>query len=243
MFLIMIFVMIMVAGSPVSVNAASLQGLSACHGPIDTLKTYPQGIILFETSAWFPDQDAFNLVFSPDGNTLWFSRANPGYTQSDIFFSRRLEKGWGEAQKAAFSSDWVDFDPFVSSDRQYLLFVSNRAVQRQDCGFDIWMVEFGDEGWREPVNLGAEIYSGYHDSFMSVALNGNLYFCSDRPGGMGSYDIYRRHWVAGRRTAPENLGQAINSHAMETDPLIAPDERFIIFSRGNLYISFQVDGQ
>jgi hypothetical protein len=63
-----------------------------------------------------------------------------------------------------------------------------------------------------------------------------LYFCSNRAGGQGNWDI----WVATRPTlsapfgAPVNLGPAINSNANESDPRISADNRTLVFTSSRL---------
>jgi hypothetical protein len=47
-----------------------------------------------------------------------------------------------------------------------------------------------------------------------------LYFASTRKGGFGGSDIYRSRVSGGTPTAPENLGEEINSKANESDPAI-----------------------
>jgi hypothetical protein len=47
-----------------------------------------------------------------------------------------------------------------------------------------------------------------------------LYFASAREGGFGGSDIYRSRVSGGTPTAPENLGEEINSEANESDPAI-----------------------
>ena len=65
-----------------------------------------------------------------------------------------------------------------------------------------------------PTNLGPEVNSSDYDFSPSITADGlQLYFESDRPGGVGTYDI----WMSTRATkaddwgAPTNLGPPINT--------------------------------
>jgi WD40-like Beta Propeller Repeat len=63
--------------------------------------------------------------------------------------------------------------------------------------------------------------------------------------------IYRSRFINGKYSAPENLGDSINSKYFDGDPYIAPDESFLIFvsynrpdglGDGDLYISLNRNG-
>jgi hypothetical protein len=70
----------------------------------------------------------------------------------------------------------------------------------------------------------------YNLSFPYVSAdNRYLFFCSDMPGGVGSYDIYMCENVNGRWTKPENLGPVVNSSDAEIHPFL--------HSSGRLYFA------
>ncbi len=187
--------------------------------------------------------DEFNAVFTPDMGTVFFSRANRNYSESQIYSSSRTAEGWSDPLRLPFSSDFVEFDPFITPDGRKLLFVSARPVDGVRKGYEIWTAEKTADGWGEPRNLGPVVNTSQNDAFVTAAANGNLYFCSDRDGSLGSYDIYVSRLVDGQYQRPENLGPRINTAQMDTDPLISPDERFLIFSRGDFYISYNAGGE
>ena len=87
----------------------------------------------------------------------------------------------------------------------------------------------------EPVNLGPIVNSSGDAAGVSVSHDGlSLYFCSDRDGGYGSYDI----WVTMRETqlsdweAPVNLGPIVNTAAGCMAPCISADGLTLYFSDG-----------
>jgi len=191
-------------------------------------------------------------AFTPDGKTLYFVRSTPNFNLWTILVSR-FEKGkWSSPEVAPFSGRYSDADPFITADGSRLYFISNRPVaDKTNPDLDIWVVEKTAKGWSEPKNLGAPINSAGSEWFPTVAANGTIYFGSDRAGGKGRTDIYRARLVNGQYAAAENLGDAINTQFNEFEPLIAPDESFMIFMTGgrqdarggfDLYITYQRDG-
>jgi len=70
------------------------------------------------------------------------------------------------------------------------------------------------------------------ESMPSVSSDGKLlYFISDRPGGVGGYDIYRSHKDdQGVWSKPENLGPSINTKGNEKTPFLHTDSQTLYFS-------------
>lgn len=91
--------------------------------------------------------------------------------------------------------------------------------------------KIGDQ-WTYPENAGRNINSGNWDSQPSVSADGNqLYFTSNRPGGLGGADIYISTLDAeGYWQKPENAGPVINTAEDDKSPFIHPDGRTLYFS-------------
>lgn len=210
---------------------------------------------LFAPNAISTGDYELNAAFSPDGGTLYFTKATPDARMSHMtIVSARIQNGkWGAPEVAPFSGQYSDAAPAFSPDGTKLFFISKRPVggtmPKED--FDIWMVERkGKDGWSEPVRLDAPINTSGNEYCPGVAANGTLYFAAERPGGKGGLDLYRARFVDGRYTEPENLGDAINSEHAEMDLYVAPDESYLIFAshrpgqgNGDLYISYNRDGR
>lgn len=86
-----------------------------------------------------------------------------------------------------------------------------------------------------PINLGEVVNSSYQDSTPSISTDGlTLYFFSDRPGGVGGWDI----WVTSRPSlgAPwsdaTNLGAPVNTNQSDASPSISSDGLSLYFERG-----------
>lgn len=139
-----------------------------------------------------------------------------------------------------FSVDRIR-DYFVSADDQYLLFL---AESNDDCGhFDIYVslkTSIGE--WASPTNLGPSINTDADEWDVYLAAdNRTLYFSSNGQAGEGGYDIYVStrlddSWT--NWTAPQNLGNTINTSKDEKEFSLPMDCREIVFTReGKLYIS------
>ncbi|UCD24013.1 MAG: PD40 domain-containing protein [Gemmatimonadota bacterium] len=188
-------------------------------------------------------------MFSPDGKEFYFSRftGGRGYT---IMVMREGENGWMEPEVAPFSGDYSEVDMFITHDGQRFFYVSKRPLTPDGArspGYQIWSMSRDGYGWSEPVHLGSTVNMGPRQLYPTVAANGNLYFNS-AVSGYGEGDFFKSTYNAGSYGVPENLGDSVNSEYDETDALIAPDERFLIFTsvgradgfgNGDLYISFR----
>lgn len=190
----------------------------------------------------------FNSAFSPDGKSFYFSRSGKGKWM--IYVTELQAGSWSKPRLAPFNEPrYSQADPFIALDGA-LYYISNRPKTAGDTvsDYDIWRVRARPDGsWTKPENVEA-VNSDSTEYYMSLAANGNLYFASDRPGTLGSHDIYVSRYVNGNYTKPENLGPAINSGNMEHDPMIAPDEQYLIFTSadrkdshgsGDLYYSLR----
>jgi Tol biopolymer transport system component len=190
----------------------------------------------------------FNSAFSLDGKCFYFSRSSKGKWM--IYMTELREGSWGKPVLAPFTeTEYSQADPFISGDGT-LYYISNRPRHRGDTipDYDIWLIRpRGDGSWTEPENPEG-INSDSTEYYVSRSANGNLYFASNRAGTLGSHDIYVSRYVDGVYTAPQNLGSAINSEQMEHDPMISPDEQYLVFTSvdradsygsGDLYYSLR----
>ncbi len=118
-------------------------------------------------------------------------------------------------------------DPVLDAAGRTIYFARGRS----GADADIYVAERGADGWTAPrplagVNTGADEL-GPHPSPDGRAL----YFASDRPGGVGLYDL----WVTRRGSddewlPPENLGPSVNSRYNDHAPAVAPNGRLLCFA-------------
>ncbi len=176
--------------------------------------------------------DESRIAFTPDGKTVWFGKSVTWSDVSILVFSHLKNGRWAEPEIAPFSGRWRDSEPFISPDGNRLFFSSTRPMDDKTTktDSDIWMVEKNATGWSEPKNLGPTINTAAQEMSPSVDREGTLYFASTRAGGRGSLDIYRSRMVAGKYTAPENLGEAINTAGPDSDPCIDASGQKLFFA-------------
>jgi hypothetical protein len=172
----------------------------------------------------------FNSAFSRDGKRFYFARSYKGKWR---ILETTLDNGtWTAPVLAPFSEPaYSQADPFITRDGT-LYYISNRPRNAEDttADYDIWFVRpQANNTWSQPENV-TPVNSDSTEYYVSLADNGNLYFASNREGGLGDHDIYVSKFVNGTHTAPVNLGPSVNSEHMEHDPAIAADESFLIFT-------------
>ena len=87
--------------------------------------------------------------------------------------------------------------------------------------------------WTVPENLGPVVNSPFQDFGPAISKTGlSLYFTSDRPGGLGTFDI----WVSQRARkddpwgSPVNLGGVINGEASDNVPTLSRDGHWLLFN-------------
>ncbi len=189
-----------------------------------------------------------DTTWTPDGQQLFYSvwERRHGY-----ILTRTLgADGWSEPEFAPFSSpEHPELEPFITDDGAWLYFISKRpradgaAVEK----FDLWRVPKDSGGWGTPEPLPEPISTDHDEFYPSLTTTGDLYFTSDRPGGLGGEDIWCAEWTGEEWAEPENLGPAVNSPGPEFNSLIAPDGSWLIFGSvregdlggGDLHIAFR----
>lgn len=171
-------------------------------------------------------------ALTADGETIIFSRVVNG--NEDFYTSIKNEGKW---QKAISLSSNINTPAFnegsqsISPDGKYLFFTGcNRPDGLGRC--DIYLSRKDGTQWGKAINLGNTINSEYWESQPSISPDGNtLYFVSNRPGGIGSYDIWKSTLNdESRWTTPVNLGSDINTPFDESTPFIHSDGKTLYFS-------------
>jgi len=188
-------------------------------------------------------------TFSPDGKAFYFTVVNNDFTSQKIFFTENKSGKWSMPDTASFSKKFNNHEPFFSNDGKKLYFSSDRGKDTLQNRKDLFVTERRHGTWSEPTKLNKPINSDYSELFFDQSKNGTIYFTSNRPGGIGKWDIYFVKSNKGKYDKLENIGSPINK-LYAWDPCIAPDESYLIFGAGrqdgygqsDLYISFKRNG-
>jgi len=150
-------------------------------------------------------------AISPNGLSLYFaSNRSGGFGLQDLWVTHRAKPDgrWGPPRNLGpkINTRFRDNSPTLSRDGHWLIFGSRRTAGRcRDDSSNEFFVSHrentdDDFGWDPPVNFGCEI-SGTGENAGLTLLDEDdkgtttLYFSSDRPAGLGKFDVY----VARRR--------------------------------------------
>jgi Tol biopolymer transport system component len=143
-----------------------------------------------------PSSDGFSDITS-DSRTLYFSSDRPGGSGgSDLWRAVRSRptKPFQTVENLGpeVNANGYDGGPAVSSDGLMLFFASDRPG-----GFganDLWVATrtSATDPFGAPVNLGPQVNTPGFEDRPAIGSDGStLYFMSDRPGGIGSIDIWQ----------------------------------------------------
>ncbi|SDS28737.1 Outer membrane protein OmpA [Formosa sp. Hel1_31_208] len=102
----------------------------------------------------------------------------------------------------------------------------------------LYKATFVGEQWTNVVELpfNDDIFSTGHPALSPD--NKQLYFVSDREGGIGNTDIYVVDIDGDNYSEPRNLGDKINTEGREMFPFVAADGVFYFSSDGHLNLGF-----
>ena len=159
-----------------------------------------------------------------------------GTKNSDIYFSKKNEKGVWQRPEAVDGELNTDFDEGITSfspDGTTMYLAKARREENASTSVEIFTSQRSEAKWSAPVKLEitADTLSAYGDP--AVSPDGNwLYFSSDMPGGQGGKDLWRIN-LKERVGSLENLGDVINTPGDERFPYIRSDSVIYFASNGH----------
>lgn len=160
------------------------------------------------------DADEGIISFSPDGQTMYLTRARRSDTSDtsvEIYTSRRSDATWSEPQKFEIIADTISAfgHPAVSPDGTYLYFTSD--MPGGYGGLDIWRINLKERAG-SLENMGPQINTAGNEMFPYSRTDSLLYFSSDGHPGFGGLDLFRgRLNTTGDFWSVENMGLPMNS--------------------------------
>ena len=166
------------------------------------------------------------VSFSPDGNTLYFSRESfyenvyekdpeTNYKVSVLNLYKSTKKGgeWSEPKALSLNNDQYSVkNPSVSADGNTLYFASDKPGGYGD--FDIYSAPIRKNGnVSKATNLGQIINTEGQEMFPHISETNTLYFSSNGHLGLGGLDVFFAELVDGNPGPVRNIGIPINSNS------------------------------
>jgi peptidoglycan-associated lipoprotein len=149
---------------------------------------------------------------SDGGDLMIFTRCRYDKSKdlgTELYSSNRSRDNWSEPVLIELVGDsLIAAHPSLSADGTALYFVSDRPGGFG--GKDIWMSAASGGSFDKPVNLGGEINTPGDEMFPYIRENGELYFSSNYPIGIGGLDIFKAvkndkgKWIVQNMKAPIN---------------------------------------
>ena len=174
-------------------------------------------------------------AISKDGLSLYFTSTRPGgFGTFDLYVSQRpnVDEPWGSPVNLGptINTAFDEGNPAFTRDEHLMFFQSTRPGGFG--GVDIWVSyrqhTHDDFAWEPPVNLGAGVNSAAGDNAPGYFENGEvgipqLYFASNRPGGLGGLDIFVSEQAADGSFGPAVRLTGLSSPGADSEPTVRHD--------------------
>jgi hypothetical protein len=150
----------------------------------------------------------------------------------DIWFVERSDSGWGVPVNAGIpvNTNSNEFYPSLASNGN-LYFTA--ALDNSIGGEDIWICEYKNGKYLQPQNLGDAV-NGETDEFNAFVAPDESYLIFSswgRKNSFGGGDLYISFKNEKNEWQPAiNLGENINSPALDYCPFVTPDGKYFFFS-------------
>lgn len=182
-------------------------------------------------SAFITADESFIVFTSCRDNTTGgkMDPDNGGYFE-DIYSAAKQNGTWDLAQNMGptINSEEHDATAGLSSDGN-TMFIYKFKVKD---GGDLYVSHLNGSAWSKPEHLSKNVNSKAHETSVSVSYDGKqLYFISNREGGIGDGDIYfcnadsKGDWMPA-----QNVGPSLNTKYPEEGVFVHPDGKTIYFS-------------
>lgn len=169
-----------------------------------------------------------NPSVTSDESSMYFMVNKKFYDA--IYYSNKVNGEWSEKEEITnrLGSDGEFIELSISADGTKMLLYSYSMYSNGD----IYESKLSGNKWSKCKKLNKNINSAYSENFASYSPDGKtIYFASNRPGGMGGYDIYKSDLGAdGDWSEAINLGPNINTSFDEATPIVSPDGNYLYFS-------------
>ncbi|MDR2926635.1 MAG: hypothetical protein LBV41_00270 [Cytophagaceae bacterium] len=191
----------------------------------------------------YPLGNAINTIYeehSPlvalDESTIYFTSNRPvdgiesenGEYFENIYVSYWREGKWTDAQLLELPGDYFGNRATVSLSTD-----GNTLIIYQNDGYagSLFVTQYSFRGWSEPVPLPVNS-SNFNETHACFSADGTeIWFSSDRPGGMGGKDIYVSYQLPdGRWGEAINAGANVNTEMDDDSPFLSADGTRLFYS-------------
>ena len=160
-----------------------------------------------------------------------------------IYVSHKVNGAWTEPERVLLqSSGKLALDGCEVVQDNIMYFCSAREGY---TGIHWFKAEYVDGKWQNWVNADNFFKASQYEvgELYITSDNSELYFHSNRAGGVGGLDIWACENIDGEWSSPENV-QAVNSPGDEGWPTLSPDGNELWFSRDYaVWRSIKVNGE
>ena len=220
--------------------------------------------LLFASNRANPDKDAFKIYHSKGNTTGWsaptsidvlgtFEREQANVevvnedgklfifqdvSKGDLFYSQPGENGWNKPVEfdSKITSTHLESHFYINEHEDRIIF----STKNKDTGLDL-MESFRDHEtgeWEKPHPFALNLNTEFNEDSPFLSHDEKkFYFLSDRPGGVGGYDVYVSNYddVSSGWSEPVNMGWPINSPDDEIHFKMNPDETSGYFSSNRIH--------
>ena len=181
--------------------------------------------------------------FNQNTNDFYYAITNQPWNSSQIL---RLSDNMQIDTVRFHVNDLWEGEPMFTHDCKRMYFTSIIPPKdNQDWHGDLFYIEHTDNGWSNPKAF--ELNTPASEWHISFTENNVVYFGSERDGSRLKADIFYSKPVNGKYKEAIKLPPSINTEYNDCDPLIAPDESYLIFHSDrpggygdhDLYIAFR----
>lgn len=190
-------------------------------------------------------------AFSPDGNELYYAQTNDQWSVSRII--RISANDLTRKELLLLKDNRYEGEPFLTRDGNTMYFMAVLPPKNgQMWHADQYRATRNSDGWCRVERLDSIINTAASEWHVTVTDSNIVYFTSERLEGTSALhgDIYRAEVYDNTFRNCVKLPAPINSDFNDSDPLIAPDESFLIFHSNrpggfgehDLYVAFRENG-
>lgn len=181
------------------------------------------------------ERDQANVeVVNEDGKLFIYQDVHKG----DLFYSQPNANGWTKPVEfdSEITSTHLESHFYINEHEDRIIFAAEGKKTGLDLMESFRNPETGE--WEKPHPFGLNINSEFNEDSPFLSHDeSRFYFLSDRPGGVGGYDVYVSTFddATNLWSEPVNMGWPINSPDDEIHFKMNPDENSGYFSSNRIH--------